>query len=148
MELIVFRLALDFGLAVLIWVVQLLIYPSFLHYSPENLQQWHLRYTSRMAIIVIPLMFGQLAITIYQAFCFPNVYTLGSITVLVVIWVVTFIQFVPMHKTITNTTPSRALLENLIKRNRLRTFLWSLLFLWSLTEFLLRGGIGFTSVQF
>lgn len=138
MEFVTSRLVLDFGLMVLIWIVQLLIYPSFLHYSPERLQQWHLRYTSRMAIIVIPLMFGQLAITIYQAFCFPNVYTLGSITVLLVIWIVTFIQFVPMHKAITTTPHSRELLENLIKRNRLRTFLWSLLFLWSLTELLLK----------
>ena len=50
----------DFGLLVLIWMVQLVVYPGFKYYQRERLLEWHARYTSRISYIVGPLMLGQL----------------------------------------------------------------------------------------
>ena len=47
-----YALLVDAGLVVLIWMVQLIIYPSFLHYD-NNLVEWHHKYTSRIALIVV-----------------------------------------------------------------------------------------------
>ena len=63
------QLIVDFGLLVLIWIVQLIIYPSFLYYKSKNLMVWHQKYTERIAVIVLPLMLMQLAIAIYLVFC-------------------------------------------------------------------------------
>ncbi|MFT7429007.1 MAG: hypothetical protein ACI9IZ_001504, partial [Nonlabens sp.] len=35
------QLLVDFGLVVLIWIVQLIIYPSFLYYGSKTLNKWH-----------------------------------------------------------------------------------------------------------
>jgi hypothetical protein len=56
------RQLIDFGLVVLLWLVQWIIYPSFLQVAPERLVKWHAQYTQRMGYIVMPLMFGQLFI--------------------------------------------------------------------------------------
>jgi len=73
------RLLLDFGLCILIWMVQLIVYPSFLFFSDNNLFTWHKTYTKAIALIVMPLMLGQLSIVIYQVFLIQNAYTLTSI---------------------------------------------------------------------
>jgi len=41
MSIPLIRLLFDFGLLVLIWLVQLVIYPSFLYYEQDNLKRWH-----------------------------------------------------------------------------------------------------------
>lgn len=77
------RLLLDFGLCILIWVVQLIVYPSFAFYNNTQLLKWHKTYTKAIALIVIPLMLGQLGIAIYQVFLAQNSYTLVSIVLVV-----------------------------------------------------------------
>ena len=77
------RLLLDFGLCILIWMVQLIVYPSFLFFSDNNLFTWHKTYTKAIALIVMPLMLGQLSIVIYQVFLIQNTYTLTSIVLVI-----------------------------------------------------------------
>ena len=57
MSLDLARLLIDFGFVVLIWAVQLVIYPSFGFYAKANLFEWHKSYTARVTYIVLPLMF-------------------------------------------------------------------------------------------
>ncbi len=128
MTVAIIRLLLDFGLVVLIWMIQRIVYPSFLHYSAENLIIWHKEYTSRFSVIVIPLMFGQLGISIYQAILLTNLYTVVSLVIVILLWVSTFLQFVPIHSGISKGLISKKKLNSLVSKNWLRTFLWSLLF--------------------
>ena len=128
MTVAIIRLLLDFGLVVLIWMIQRIVYPSFLHYSVENLIIWHKEYTSRFSVIVIPLMFGQLGISIYQAILLTNLYTVVSLVIVILLWVSTFLQFVPIHSGISKGLISKKKLNSLVSKNWLRTFLWSLLF--------------------
>ena len=94
------RLVLDVGLLVLIWMIQLIVYPSFLFYTAKELIAWHKMYTKAIALIVIPLMLGQLGIAIYQVFLLQNTYTLTSIVLVVFLWGITLLKFAPMHQQI------------------------------------------------
>ena len=128
MTVAIIRLLLDFGLVVLIWMIQRIVYPSFLHYTAENLIIWHKEYTSRFSVIVIPLMIGQLGISIYQAIIVTNLYTVVSLVIVIIIWLSTFLQFVPIHAIISKGQVNEKTLNSLVSKNWLRTFLWSLLF--------------------
>jgi len=132
MSLEIIRLLLDFGLVVLIWMIQRIVYPSFLDYNTENLVVWHRKYISRLNPIVIPLMFGQLGITIYQIAKSFNLYTVFSLVIIVLIWVSTFLQFVPIHSNISKGRVNEMMLKELVRKNWTRTVLWTLLFLSSL----------------
>ncbi|WP_231565537.1 hypothetical protein [Psychroserpens sp. Hel_I_66] len=128
------RLLLDFGLVVLIWMVQLLIYPSFKYYSTTSLLKWHSRYTFNMALIVIPFMFGQLIIYTVQVFQEQSFFYVFGMIVVILLWLSTFLQFVPLHQAITNNKFSSNTLSQLVVRNWIRTALWSVLFIWSLVD--------------
>ena len=132
MSITILRLLFDFGLLVLIWIVQRIVYTSFLHYNSKNLINWHKVYTSRLTIIVMPLMIGQLGISIYQLIMEINLYTVLSIIIIIVIWVSTFTQFVPIHAQISKGNASQNMLDSLVKKNWIRTFLWTALFLYSM----------------
>ncbi|WP_034923728.1 hypothetical protein [Gillisia sp. CAL575] len=136
MQIDIIRLLLDFGLVVLIWIIQRIVYPSFLHYNTENLVRWHRIYTSRFSTIVIPLMFGQLGISIYQVFTNTSFYTVSSLVIIILIWISTFAIFVPIHAIISNENSSEIDLGSLVNKNWMRTILWTLLFIYSFFEVL------------
>ena len=131
MSISILRLLFDFGLLVLIWMVQLIIYPSFKFYSENDLLLWHQKYTAAISFVVIPLMFGQLITATLQVINNQNWFTIGGLTLITAVWVSTFLQFVPMHKAISNGKTSNELLQQLVKKNWLRTALWTLIFMWS-----------------
>ena len=138
MSLAIIQLLLDFGLVVLIWIIQLIVYPSFLYYRNENLVAWHREYTSRFSFIVIPLMFGQLGISIYQVSTYANVYTALGLVIILLIWISTFLQFVPIHTNISKGIASEKMLNSLVTKNWLRTSLWSLLFVINCSYYILK----------
>ena len=125
------RLLLDFGLCILIWMVQLIVYPSFLFFIDNNLFTWHKTYTKAIALIVIPLMLGQLGIVIYQVFLAQNIYTLVSIVFVVFLWGITLLKFAPMHQQISEGNTQIQLLKTLVQMNWIRTMIWTLLFVLS-----------------
>jgi hypothetical protein len=131
MNLELLRLLFDFGLLVLIWLVQLVIYPSFLFYAKENLLRWHQKYTLGISLVVIPLMFAQLICSILQLLKVQNTFTIGSLILILLVWAITFSQFVPMHASIAAGNTDEILLNKLTKRNWFRTLLWSVIFIWT-----------------
>ncbi len=138
MTLAIIQLLLDFGLVVLIWIIQLIIYPSFIYYPNENLVPWHRKYAFRFSFIVIPLMLGQLGISIYQVIAFANLYTVLSLVIILLIWISTFLQFVPIHSKISKGSTSEEMLNSLVTKNWLRTSLWSLLFVMNCSYYILK----------
>jgi len=48
------RVAVDFGMLILIWLVQLIIYPSFQYSARESFIQWHEKYTGLITLVVLP----------------------------------------------------------------------------------------------
>ena len=131
MSITICRLLFDFGLVVLIWMIQQIVYPSFLEYSPKNLVVWHKKYVNRLTPIVFPLMLGQLGITIYQVFTEVSIYSITSLLLILLLWIVTFWIFVPIHTTISKGTANKELLQVLVTRNWMRTIAWTFLFAYS-----------------
>lgn len=129
MSVPIIRLLLDFGLLILIWMIQLIVYPGFAYYETRNLIEWHKKYVSNFRFIVMPLMLGQLGISIYEVITFCNLYAISSLTIIILIWISTFLQFVPMHSNISKGIVHKSVLKQLVHKNWIRTFLWSLVFI-------------------
>ncbi len=132
MDILFWRLLFDFALVVLIWLVQIIIYPGFKYYSSEDLIEWHDRYTRRITFIVIPLMLGQLVLSTLILFYQPTAYSIGTMALLFTIWLLTFLFFVPQHRDISKGRISVGKLDLLIKTNWWRTAFWTIIFVWTL----------------
>ena len=124
----IIQLIIDFGLVILIWMVQLIVYPSFKYYQKQDLILWHQKYTKRIAFIVVPLMLIQLGIAVFNMFHQFNHTTIVTLSVVIFLWIFTFLSFAPLHFKISEGKHTQKQLQLLIKRNWLRTFLWSSLF--------------------
>ena len=133
------RLLLDFGLCILIWMVQLIVYPSFLFFNDNNLFTWHKTYTKAIALIVMPLMLGQLGIVIYQVFLIQNAYTLTSIVLVFFLWGITLLKFAPMHQQISEGKTHLQLQKKLVQMNWIRTIIWTILFVMSAASVILKS---------
>ena len=133
MDLSFLRLFFDFGLVVLIWLVQLIIYPSFKYLEKPKLLEWHTRYSQRISVVVIPLMMGQLLITILQLLNGSIISYTIAVLVLAV-WLITFIYFVPLHGRISKNTMNNQTLIQLVSVNWWRTLIWTAIFLLAVLE--------------
>ena len=122
------KLLSDFGLLVLIWLVQLVIYPSFKYYEISNLKRWHKLYTKRLTVVVLPLMLSQLVLSIYILVqsSWATFEIIDFIFVLLT-WVSTFAVFVPLHQNITQNKDINDAVYKLIKYNWFRTAIWTII---------------------
>jgi len=115
----------DFGLMILIWLVQLIIYPSFTYFEKARLQAWHSKYTSMISIIVMPLMLVQLASTFYLIYNGFNYILLLQSILIILLWMSTFFEAVPLHKKIDSGLEIKKVIEKLVQVNWKRTMMWS-----------------------
>jgi hypothetical protein len=130
-------LLVDAGLVVLIWLVQLVIYPSFIYYQPKDLLKWHQEYTTRLAFVVIPLMLSQLVLAIIAVVYELHIMNICSLFIVLFLWIFTFTSFAPLHHKISEGNTNQSLLQLLIQRNWIRTFLWSFLFVFHLIAYII-----------
>ena len=65
-----------------------------------------------------------------------NLISITSLTIVSMQWILTFLVFVPIHKKIDNSNATLSDLENLVSKNRIRTVLWTVLFLLSVINFI------------
>jgi hypothetical protein len=130
-------LTIDFGLVVLIWLVQLIIYPGFLHYQAKDLILWHHTYTKRIAAVVVPLMVGQAILALIQIYHVFGAMEVIRLSLIIAVWGSTFAQFVPIHRKIASGIVDRPMLQRLVRHNWLRTTLWNGLFVLDLCNRLL-----------
>lgn len=126
--LVTLRLVVDFGLLVLIWLVQLVIYPSFRYCAEEHLCAWHARYTRRIGYIVMPLMLAQVAIIGAQVYAEATLFAIVSAMLVVLVWAATFFQAVPLHNQIAAGRDTAEAISRLITANWTRTVLWTCIF--------------------
>ena len=120
---------IDFGLVILVWMTQLVVYPSFTYFSPGDLLLWHRRYTKAISFLVMPLMLAQLlthGIGLWQHFSVPG---LLAAALIASIWLNTFLYAVPLHNKISGGTDIAAAAKQLVKVNWYRTVLWTVAFL-------------------
>lgn len=131
----ILRLIVDFGLCILIWMVQLTVYPAFAYFPKEDLVRWHKKYSIGITIVVAPLMIGQLIIVLFQIIDQKTAYTIISAIIIGLLWLSTFTMFVPLHKQLGNTSFRESVPKKLVTRNWLRTLLWTILAILTITHY-------------
>ncbi|PPK94084.1 hypothetical protein LY01_02306 [Nonlabens xylanidelens] len=131
--IILTKLLIDFGLVVLIWMVQIIIYPSFLHYTSEKLSVWHPLYTRKITSIVAPLMVAQLGLSVYIMVT-QQTYSLFEIIDLLLIatnWLLTMLVFISLHEKIDLDSTDRDIQTKLVKYNWVRVILFCSIFMFN-----------------
>ena len=128
----IIRSIVDFGLVILIWMVQLIVYPGFSFYKHENLFGWHSYYTPRITVVVAPLMFMQMGISIYFVLFEYSIQNLIYILLVLSTWISTFMYFVPLHQKIEQQTEVKPSVQKLIMGNWVRTIQWTIIFIYGL----------------
>ena len=106
----------------ILFVTQLITYPSFLAVVSHVFISFHKRYTMNISFIVIPFMIGELFSLIYLNYIDSDLFL--SLMILLVIWLFTFIILVPIHNKL-SLKHNISLINRLINYNWLRTILWA-----------------------
>ncbi|WP_235297989.1 hypothetical protein [Portibacter marinus] len=125
------KLIIDFGLVVLVWVVQFAIYPSFQFYAVEDLKKWHPKYTLGISWVVAPLMLAQLGVAIYLATIHQSLFIIGNLALVIATWIITFVWAIPLHHAIDHQDELASELAQLLIVNRVRAFIWTVIFIWT-----------------
>lgn len=115
------------GLAVLIWLVQIIIYPGMHGWDKTRFADLHRDYARRISFIVGPLMLGQAALALHQIIEVPGVVAAVQIALIAAVWSVTGLVSVPLHRRLSGGYDERAV-DRLVASNWLRTAGWSLVF--------------------
>jgi hypothetical protein len=124
------QVLVDFGLVVLIGMVQIIIYPSFLYYKSDSLRIWHKIYTGKITLIVAPLMIAQIGLATYLLID-RGAFSMAEVCALVVIainWLLTMFIFIPLHEQIDKTPEDHKVQHQLVRFNAARVVLFFLVF--------------------
>jgi len=121
------RCYVDIALFILIWLVQLIIYPSFVHVRESVFISWHNKYTGLISLFVAPLMFGQSGIYLYAAFSLGRWHDILGSVCIAGLWLSTFLLSVPCHDRLHRSGYDLPTIKRLVRTNWIRTFLWTLM---------------------
>lgn len=124
-----FRLLFDSAALVLIWLVQLVIYPSFLYMSRHDFMAWHPVYTRKVTWVVMPVMLGQLFVYGFLIFEHPSLDVWVNAVLVVVAWLITFAYAVPLHTKMEELDKPKQASAKLVEINWYRTVLWTVVFI-------------------
>jgi hypothetical protein len=120
---------INFGLVVLIWLVQLIIYPSFAYIDEAGFVNWHRKYIKRISSLAIPLMLAQILLVLTLVFLDPCVPSFLMLSGIVIIWISSFYLSVPCHKKLQKNGKDQAVIKRIVQTNWIRTILWTAVFL-------------------
>lgn len=122
------QVSTGFAMLGLIWVVQLVTYPAFLHVPPDRFRAYHRDHMRRISWIVVPVLLAELAAALWLL-CAPDqrahpqqVWVVGSLGLA---WGSTFLAQVPLHQKL-KAGFDQVLIGRLVKTNWMRTFAWTL----------------------
>lgn len=119
------RVAVDFGMLILILLVQLIIYPSFEFSAKESFVQWHERYTGLITFVVLPLMLAQLGLAVAEVIRQRSMATGVCLALIAFCWIVTFTLSVPGHNDLQANGNTPQAVRFLVMTNWLRTIAWT-----------------------
>lgn len=124
-------LSVDFGMFLIISMVQIIVYPTFHKIKEEQFVGWHRKYCNAIGVFVLPLMICQLLES--ASACFFSVGDLPWVKLTAVLgaWLVTFFISAPCHR-ILQDGKNTAVINRLIRTNWWRTFFWTVAFLISI----------------
>ena len=122
----ILNVAVSWGLFILIWLVQIMIYPGLARIPSNEFVNYHEWYVTRITMVVLPLMICEIIIAIAWFFLQDNLFypiVAGSLVILV--WCSTFTFQVPIHKSL-QAGKDKSKIRRLVATNWIRTVAWSL----------------------
>ena len=128
-------LAIDFALFILIWLVQLVIYPVFHFVSERDFSTWHKIYCKRIAYFVLPLMIAQLFESLAACFFVGTWLEWIKLILIILVWLVTFLISAPCHNKLSKFGKDMIVISKLVLTNWIRTILWSMITLVSYFQY-------------
>jgi hypothetical protein len=121
-----FNIAVSWGLFILIWLVQIIIYPGLARIPAKDFVSYHAWYMVRITAMVLPLMIVEVIITVAWLFLLDAsllaIFTGGLVAI---IWLSTFALQVPIHQRL-QSGKDASLIRRLVATNWIRTAVWSL----------------------
>lgn len=129
------RLITDTAALVLIWLVQLVIYPAFLHFQRAGFTVWHRAYTRRVTYVVLPIMLSQLGVYAYLLFHDFGLLLGVNTALILLVWTITFFRAVPLHGALDVAEDHLPLAAQLVAVNWWRTALWTTVWVVTLITF-------------
>lgn len=124
------NLIISWMLVCLIWLIQLVHYPTFSFIHADDFHAFHQHHTSSIVWMVIPLMLGELGLSFYLAYAsgWEMPYLIPFIIV-ILLWLSTFLIQIPIHDSLSNGKDLEQI-RRLVNTNWIRTFLWTLKGVW------------------
>ena len=120
----------------IIWMVQILHYPSFLFVDKQQYTEFQHFHMKKISYIIVPIMllelFSGFGILFYIEKAQLSLYT--SLTLLVLIWVITGLFFTKYHTELSKKYNRNTILR-LIRFNWIRTVLWTIRLAFLLKQF-------------
>jgi hypothetical protein len=123
-----FQSHVDFGIFLILWLVQVIIYPSFLRMEGEPLFEWHQTYVYRFTWIIAPLMILQLSLAAWAVFDGGILKDWLVLGLVLLCWGLSLGVSVPLHRKIARGDPKQDFRRQLILTNWPRTILWTVIF--------------------
>lgn len=107
-----------------IWVIQLIHYPSFTHIAPQQFLQFHAQHTMTMGYIVGPMMVIELTTGLWLLMNKADIFSVTHFALVIVLWALTFFVSVPLHNKLTQGYDP-LVINRLINTNWPRTIIWT-----------------------
>ncbi len=125
LQLMMIHIAVSWGLLLLIWLVQVIIYPGFHRIAPGEFTDYHRWYVNRISMIVLPLMIAEVVLSAKWLLDAGAVVALASAFLVLIVWLSTFLLQVPIHNRL-KSGKDEMLIRRLVVTNWIRTVAWSL----------------------
>jgi hypothetical protein len=122
----ILNIAISWGLLLLIWIVQIIIYPGLDRIPSKDFADYHRWYVKRISAIVLPLMILEVIITIgWLKLENYSIYSTITGFSVIIIWLSTFLLQVPIHKRLQSGKDNECI-SRLVCTNWIRTIAWSI----------------------
>ena len=110
----------------IIWLVQILHYPTFLYIDNERYTEFQNFHMKNISFVIIPLMLLEFLTGFFLLFVAVEIdfYFSISFSLLVLIWLITSLFFSKYHSALSNKY-ERGIILKLIRLNWVRTFFWT-----------------------
>ena len=111
----------------IIWIVQILHYPTFLFIDKERYTEFQQFHMNKISYIIVPLMLGELISGLSILFTVENVQFsfYVSLSLLILIWLITGLFFTKFHSELSKKFSHNTILR-LIRLNWIRTVFWTI----------------------
>ena len=127
-SLTTFEIVINFGLVVLIWMVQLIIYPSFHYYNPKKSNDMASKIYKNDCNDCNSVDVGSIRISIHSVIDNGTYLSWTKLIIILFIWGLTWMYFAPTHTKLSKGILKKDTLTQLVSLNWYRTIAWTLVF--------------------